>query len=114
MHLASKFGREFVDQFCNRKGFRNLPGKIPHSGEVPYQEGKDLVRIHERAGAVHGPNAVTIAIGGKSCIVFAGGDSPLQRSEVRFYRFRMRSTKTRIARTANFVAYNRVTQKKFR
>src|SRR5258707_15895393 len=113
MHLASKFGREFVDQFCNRKCFRNLPGKIPHSGEVPYQQGKDLVRIHERAGAVHGPNAVTIAIGGKSYIVFAGGDSPLEPSGVGFDRFRMGSTKKRNARTPNFVAYNTLTPKKF-
>src|SRR6267154_5772829 len=104
MHFASKFGREFVDQFCNRKCFRNLSGKTPHSGEVPYQQRKDLVWIYERAGAVYGPDAITIAIGGKPGIVFAGRDSPLQRSNVRFDRFRMRPTKTRIACAANFVA----------
>src|SRR5258708_9472102 len=70
--------------------------------------------IDESTGGVQGSDAVHIAIGGKPRIVFPCGDSPLQGSNVWFNRFRMRSAKTRIARAANFVAYNSVTQKKFR
>ena len=82
------------------------------AGEVPEQDGKNLVRIDEGAVAVHGADAVGVAIEREAGVEFALRHGASQRGDVRLNGFRIHAAEERIARAANFFANDFVAAEK--
>ena len=69
---AAELGGKFVNEFGNRKSFGNVSRQVASPRQVPDEQCKDLVRIHERTVAVDGADAVSIAIGAQAGVEFSG------------------------------------------
>ncbi len=104
MQLSAELCSEFVDQFCDRKSLGNVAGKVAGTGKLPNEQGKDLVRIYERAVAVDRADAIAIAVGAERGIIFPGAHRLPSGFYVRLDRLGMNAGKARIARSANLVA----------
>ena len=83
MEFAAEFGREFVNQLGDRKGFRNVSRKLAGSRQMPNEQRKDLMGSHEGAGAVDRADAVAVAIGTEARVIFACPHRLPQRFDVR-------------------------------
>src|SRR5258707_14571535 len=81
---------------------------------MPHQERENLVGIYERAGSVDRANAVAIAVGRKARVIFPSLYRLLQWRDMRFNRFGMCAAEARVARAANFMAFDSVASEKFR
>src|SRR5260370_8677902 len=73
---------------------------------MPNEQGKNLMRIYERAVAVDSADAVAIAIGTERRIVFTGAHGLAGGFDVRLDGLGINSRESRVARTANFVPLN--------
>ena len=113
VELAAEFGGELVDELGDGESFGDVAGEIAGSGEVPDEQGENLVRIDERAVAIDGADAVAVAVGAEAGVVFSGAHGLAQRVDVRLDGFGMDAAEARIARAANFVAGDAVAAEKF-
>src|SRR5260370_34890746 len=75
---------------------------------MPNEQGKNLMRIYERAVAVDSADAVAIAIGAERRIVFTGAHGLAGGFDVQLDGLGINSRESRVARPANFVARNAV------
>src|SRR5260370_37758108 len=73
---------------------------------MPNEQGKNLVRIYERAVAVDSADAVAIAIGAERRIVLSGAHGLAGGFDLRLGGPRVNSRAARVARPANFLAWN--------
>src|SRR5260370_2003041 len=94
VELAAELRCEFVDEFCDRKGFRNIARQVASSGEMPDEESENLMGIDERTVTVNGADTVAIAIGAESAIVFSPSHPLPLRFDVRFHRPRINSVES--------------------
>ena len=69
--FAAEFGGDLVDHFGGGESFGDVAGELAGSGEMPEQDGKNLVRGDEGAVAIDGADAVGVAIEAKAGVVFA-------------------------------------------
>ena len=81
---------------------------------MPHEQGKNLVRIDERAVAVDGTDAVAIPVSAESGVVFSRANGQAQRFDVRFDRLWVHAAETRIACAANLIAGDSVAAEKLR
>ena len=82
---------------------------------MPQQDGKNLVRVDERAVTIHCADAVGVAIEREAGVEFALHHGPLQRCDVRLDRLRVYAAEERVARATNlftgdFVAAEQIAQ----
>src|SRR5712692_2564680 len=110
VELAPELRCESVDEFCDRKGFRNIARQVASSGEMPDEESENLMGIDERTIAVDGADAVAIAIGAERGIVFSGAHRLAGGFDVRLDRLRMNSGEARISTPANFIASDAISR----
>src|SRR5258708_31407473 len=80
---------------------------------MPNEQGKNLMRIYERAVAVDSTDAVAIAIGAERRVVFTGAHGLAGGFDVRLDGLGINSRESRVARPANFVAWNGVAGEQF-
>src|SRR5580704_3788778 len=100
--LAVELRSDLVDHFCGGKSFCHRAFEFARAGEMPQQDRENLVRVDERAVAVHRADAVGIAIQREASVELAFDHGALQRGDVRFNRLGIYATEKRIARAANF------------
>src|SRR5262245_7683917 len=81
---------------------------------MPYQKRKDLVRIDEFSVAVHGTDAIAVAVRRESRVVLSLQNCFLQRRNVRFNRLGMRSAESWVPYAADFMALYSVSLKQLR
>ena len=79
MKFAAELCGDLVEEFGDGKCFGDVAREIARAGQMPEQNEKDLVRRDEGAVAIHGADAVAVAVGGKARVVFSGDDRGLQQ-----------------------------------
>ena len=111
--FAAKFGGDLVDHFGGGKSFGDVAGEFSGSGEMPEQDGKNLVRGDEGAVAIDGADAVGVAIEAETGVVFAIDHGAAQGGDVRFDGFGIHPAEEWVAGGANFFAGHVVAAEKF-
>ena len=104
VNAAAEARGDLVEQLGGGKCLGHVAGQFARAGQMPEQDGEDLVRRDERAVAIHGADAVAVAVGGKAGVVAARAHRVAQRFDVRLDRLGIDAAEQRIARAANFVA----------
>src|SRR3984957_10990125 len=111
--FAAEFGGDLVDHFGGGESFGDVAGEVARAGQMPEQDGENLVRGDEGAVAVDGADAVGVAIEAETSVVFAIDDGAAQGGDVRFDGFGIHAAEQRIAVGTNFFAGHVVAAEKF-
>src|SRR5207253_798311 len=104
VEFPAEFCGELVDEFGNGESFCNVSRQVTSPGEVPDEQCKDLMRIHERTVTVDGADAVAIAIGAPAGVEFSAQQRLPQGLDMRLDRLRVNAAEARVVRAANFIA----------
>src|SRR5579871_3907906 len=108
VHVSSESRSDLIDQLGGGKGFGYVASELAGARKMPQQNRKNLVRRNESPIAIHGADAVPIAIGGKAGGVLTAAQRLPQRGHVRLDRLGVDAAEQRIMRAANFVAVHAV------
>src|SRR4029077_17003102 len=79
MNAAAVTRRDFIEQLGGGESLGQVATDLSRAGEMPEQDGEDLVGSDECAVGVHGPDAIAVSIGGKPGIVATGAHGLTQR-----------------------------------
>src|SRR5215467_10553385 len=80
---------------------------------MPNEQRQNLVRGDERSAAVDRADAVAVAIGAETGVIFPGKHGLAQRLNVWLDGLRMHAPEPRVARSPNLVARNAVAAEQF-
>src|SRR5260370_31280267 len=103
MELSPEFCGELVNQLGNGECSCDVSRQVASSREMPDEQRKDLMRMHERSVAVKGADAGSIAIGAQASVAFSGTHGLPQRFDMRIERFWMDALETRTAPEAHMI-----------
>src|SRR3984957_5301496 len=109
--FAAEFRGDLVDHFGGGKSFGDFAGKLTGTGEMPEQDGENLVRIDERAIAIDCADAVGVAVEAKTRVVFSFDHGLAERGDVRLDGFGIHAAEERVAIGANLFAGDSVAAK---